>query len=247
MGAGRVHGEILRDGDMTPLLKVDVTVETDKGEVTHTVDVKGARAEFSVDAGKGKPKRVVLDKYGNTVRADAAPFSTTSFYGDQEHTLIVYGTADEVPTNREAAQSLQRLVRSSWSNITIPVKSDKEVSEEDLRGRHLILVGRPDSNAVVARFREALPVAFGSHSFVVRGKTYAHPGSAVVAAGPNPLNKCYSLVVVAGLGAEATVHLPGKFLGTGQRPAQVLVLAHGAAPQALVLPTPGAVHELGGQ
>ena len=67
-----------------------------------------------------------------------------------------------------------------------------------------MLIGRPDSNAVAARLVKGLPVTFGPASFVLRGETYAHPGSAVVVAGSNPLNPRYSVVVFAGLGAEAT-------------------------------------------
>ena len=36
---------------------------------------------------------------------------------------------------------------------------------------------------------------------MVRGKTYAHPDSAVIVAAENPLSKSHSLVVVAGMGA----------------------------------------------
>ncbi len=35
----------------------------------------------------------------------------------------------------------------------------------------------------------ALPVAFGSNSFAVRGDTYGNAASAVLAAGVNPMNK----------------------------------------------------------
>jgi len=104
-----------------------------------------------------------------------------------------------------------------------------------LKANHLLLVGRPDSNSVVERFREALPITFGSRSFVVRGKTYAHPGSAIIAAAENPLHKCYSLVVVAGLSAESTWHAPAKLLRRGYPAPEVLVLPGSGAAQALVI------------
>jgi hypothetical protein len=241
--ASKVQGEILAEAVDPRLLKVDVTVETDSGEVTQSIDLKEERTPFSIPVGS-KPRRVILDKYGNTPRAGAAAFSTMSFYAEQENTLIVYGTADEVPTNREAAESLQKLIRQGWSNITVPIKSDREVTEAELKANHVLLVGRPDSNRLVARFRKALPVTFGSRSFVVRGKTYAHPGSAVVAAAANPLNGRRSLVVVAGLSADATLHAPEKLSRQGQRAAEVLVLPHGGQPRALVMPTPELVQEL---
>jgi hypothetical protein len=168
--------------------------------------------------------------------SDERAFSITSFHSEQEQSLIIYGTADETPTNREAAEALQKSLREKWQNHTVPIKSDKEATEADLKSKHLLLIGRPDSNTLVKRFRENLPIEFGSRSFVVRNKTYAHPGSAVVVAADNPLNPRFSMVVIAGLSAEATVFAPGKFVQRRQRPAEVLVLPNEGTAQALVIP-----------
>ncbi len=105
---------------------------------------------------------------------------------------------------REAAAHLARKIQRRWSNFDVPVKADTEVSDADLKGHHILLVGRPDTNAVAARLVKGLPVTFGPASFVLRGESYAHAGSAVVVAGDNPLSPRYSVVVFAGLGAEAT-------------------------------------------
>ncbi len=167
--------------------------------------------------------------------ATASGVSITSFTRDQDRSLIVYGTADETHTNREAAETLQKLQRESGSNFTIPIKSDKEVTDEDLRTRHLLLIGRPDSNELVERFRKSLPIEFGDRSFVVRGKTYANAGSAIVAAADNPLNNQLSVVVIAGLSADSTFHAPAAFL-RGRRAAQILVLPSNGSAQAILLP-----------
>jgi len=62
-----------------------------------------------------------------------------------------------------------------------PIRSDREVTEAELKAHHVVLIGRPDSNSVVERFRKELPIAFGKRSFVVRGQTYASAGRAGVA------------------------------------------------------------------
>ncbi len=51
---------------------------------------------------------------------------------------------------------------------------------------------------------KSLPVTFGPASFVVRGETYAHPHSAIIAAGPNPDDPHSEIVILAGLSADAT-------------------------------------------
>jgi hypothetical protein len=169
-------------------------------------------------------------------QAAGGAFTVLSFLSEQPHTLIVYGTADEAPSNREAAEALQKGVRDRWSNITVPVNSDREVTSADLKTHHLILIGRPDSNALVERFRSSLPITFGSRSFVVRQETYAHPGSAVIVAADNPLNNRYGLVVLAGLSAESTWHAPAALLRDGKAGAEVLVVPHQGSARCLVLP-----------
>jgi hypothetical protein len=198
----KVEGEILRE-DRAPRTTVDVRVITGKGEETKTIVLDSPHTPFTF-ATTDRPQRLVVDKYGDTAKRDGGVFSTLSFYPELEHSLIVYGTAGETAANRETAESLQRCIIERHSNYTVPIKTDREVTEDDLRSHHLLLIGRPDSNEVVARFRTALPITFGSRSFTVRNETYGHAGSAVIAAGVNPLNPRYSLVVLAGLGAEST-------------------------------------------
>jgi hypothetical protein len=247
LGGKSVQGEIHRDVQGPTLAKVDVTVETDLGEITKTIEVTGTRTAFTVEIASGRPRQIILEKYGNSVQERTKVFSIMSFHREQENTLIIYGTGDEVPTNREAAVALQKAIRESGPNFTLGIKADRDVTEADLQTHHLLLIGRPDSNSLVERFRRDLPITFGSRSFGVRGKIYANPGSAVVAAAANPLNKCFSLVVVAGLSAESTLNAPAAFLRRGQRAAEVLVLPNSGSAQAFVLPESELVRPLNPQ
>ncbi len=108
-------------------------------------------------------------------------WSVDAFEHEPDQALIVYGTLKQEDAQREAATRLQDQIRRRWSNITVPIRSDAELTDEERSTRHLLLIGRPDSNSVVARLASSLPVVFGSGSFVLQGKTYAHPASAVVA------------------------------------------------------------------
>jgi hypothetical protein len=220
---------------------VEVAVETASGDVTKEVSLDGTETPFIIET-EAVPQRVVVDRFGTTPKGNGGPYSVLSFETEREQVLIVYGTADEVAANREAAEALQDAIRKAWSNITVPVKSDREVTDEDLKGHHLLLVGRPDSNAVVERFRAALPVRFGSRSFIVGTETYAHEDTAVAAAATNPLNPRYSVTVVAGLGAAATLRAAPRLLDE-DRAGEVLVMTAGAKPQAVVVPPRELVHE----
>ncbi len=173
-----------------------------------------------------------------TVGADAfrcGPFSVQTFFAELEHTLIVYGTKGEKPTNREGAEALQKALLQRGPNITVPIKADDAVTEDELKNHHLLLIGRPETNLVVARLQESWPVRFGPHSFEVRGEAFAHPDSAVIAAGENPLQRRYSVVLLAGLGAASTLRTASLEVGGEWRSAEVLVMPHGATPRAFVV------------
>ena len=120
----------------------------------------------------------------------------------------------------------------------MPIKSDSEVTDEDLKANHILLIGRPATNKVAARFADSLPIAFGSASFSIGDATFAHAGSAIVAAGANPLAASrFSLVVFAGLSAESTRECVAKLFDKGSGPAPaVLMPAGGSARPIMIAP-----------
>ena len=164
-----------------------------------------------------------------------------SFEEEPERTLIVYGTRRDRAAQQEAAGLLQREVGRRFSNATLTIKADHELTAEDCRSHHLLLIGRPASNSQVASLGGQLPVRFGQNSFRVRGETWSDPSAGVVCAGPNPHNNRFSLVVFAGLGAEATWHLvqhldaqvdpsPQILLGPARNPTQRFRVGTGGRP-----------------
>jgi Phospholipase B len=151
-------------------------------------------------------------------------WSVASFERQLDETVIVYGTLAEADAQREAAHALQQKIASRWSNVFLPVKADNEVSDSLLKESHVLLVGRPATNRVTARFTSALPVRFGPASFAVAGETFAHSDTAVVAAGPNPLAAGRSVVVFAGLSAQSTWLCPRRYEEGERQAAEVLIL-----------------------
>jgi hypothetical protein len=163
-------------------------------------------------------------------------YTVLSFYREQERSLIVYGTADEEPTNREAAELLQQAIRAKKWNRTVAVRSDAEATEEELRTHHVLVIGRPGTNRLAERWREAVPVRFGSASFEVGADVYANPLTAVVVAGENPANARYSVVLLTGLSGYSTRQAAETFLKSAQAGTEVLVLPDQGKSKALVLP-----------
>ncbi len=180
-----------------------------------------------------------LSRLGRDVRDRKSTgrfWSVDSFERQLDKTLIVYGTLAEADAQREAAQSLQRKLASRWANMTVPIKADKDVDKNFLKDFHILLVGRPATNRITDHLAKALPVEFGAASFTIAGETFAHPHSAVVAAGPSPLASNRSVVVFAGLSAEGTWTCPRRFPDNGWATAEVLVFEEGSAMRRLAVP-----------
>jgi len=159
-----------------------------------------------------------------------------SFERQLNATVIVYGTLGEADAQREAAEMLQRKLASRWANVTVPTKADGDVRDEELATSHLLLIGRPATNRIAARFTSAIPLVFGPASFKIRDQIYAHPRTAVITAGPNPLAKDRSVVVFAGLGAEGTWQGIRRFPESGGVTSEILLMEAGAPVRRLVLP-----------
>ena len=237
-GAGWETVVTLDVARMGPALAVPVTVETEDGaSVTRMQIFDTANRQIRIATAQ-RPRRVVVDKYGTTPRANGSPFTILTMDEELEKALIVYGTLDEATGNHEAARLLQTALRRREHNVQPQIRSDREVSEQELRNAHLLLVGRPATNAVSQRFAAQVPVEFGPRSFTVRDQLYVHPQSAVLAAGDNPLNSRYSVVLIAGLGSLATYQTVARFADDEYAYAPMVVLPHARESRELVTPLP---------
>ena len=76
------------------------------------------------------PSRLLVAMDGGISQNNGGAFSVLSFLTEPKRTLIVYGTADDTPTNKEAAKILQQSIRQSWCNVTVPIKTDKEATDD---------------------------------------------------------------------------------------------------------------------
>ncbi len=165
-----------------------------------------------VDQRGGKEAATVLTKWlDRDVAAKdhvSGCWSIHSFEPEPERALIVFGTGERAArdaiANREIAERLQYAAARRFGNFHIPIKSDREVADEELKSHHLLVVGEPSTNSLLRRAAEKSAVRFSTQSFVVRGETYADHDSAVISASENPWNPRFSVVTFAGLSARAT-------------------------------------------
>ena len=231
--------ELTLDGDaLGAPLALPLTLETAGGGVlTRWVTVSPAQPVARLHSA-ARPLRVLIDAHGVSALGNTAPYTILTLDDEPERTLIVYGTLDEAVGNREAARALQTALRRREHNVQPALKADHELTEADAATHHLLLIGRPATNAVAARLAGQWPLRFGPASFAVQGQVYADAGSAVLVAAENPANPRYSVVLVAGLGALSTWQAAQRFADEQLGYAPLVVLRAGRAPIESVPPLP---------
>jgi hypothetical protein len=111
--------------------------------------------------------------------------------------VIVYGTAREAGTNRYVAEELQSRYRERYQR-DVPMLKDFETSDAMLASKDVIFVGRPETNSVLAGWRDQIGLHYEAAAFTVRGKTYASERNALVFAAKNPQDPRHIVVVYAG-------------------------------------------------
>jgi hypothetical protein len=165
-----------------------------------------------------------LNKSGLPNDPGGPVWGTASFMAEPDKAVIVVGTKGDVAGNRAAAKRLQFNIKWSWSNYDVPIVEDRNAGSM-LRDRHVLVVGRPETNLIAAQWLDRWPVRFGAMSFDLNGKRYANAGTGVVAATDNPNSNRFSAVLFAGLSADATYRLIDR--GGPQRrnePAEIILV-----------------------
>ncbi|WP_395732412.1 prolyl oligopeptidase family serine peptidase [Prosthecobacter sp.] len=79
-----------------------------------------------------------------------------------------------------------------------PTKDDTAVSDADIAANNLVLWGDPQSNAVLAKIADKLPIQWSKDKLVANGKTYDAATNAPVLIYPNPLNPTKYVVINSG-------------------------------------------------
>lgn len=163
---------------------------------------------FSANATKTVTAQSFLDKAGvafEFVEPTGGPAYLASDISQRLATaVLVYGTVREAGANRYAAEQMQSRFLDRLESA-VPVYKDFEVSDELLRNRDVIFVGRPEANSALAAWAAQLGLQCDGASFAVDGKTHASEREALLLAATNPLNAAHMVLVVAGNDALRTV------------------------------------------
>lgn len=116
--------------------------------------------------------------------------------------LCVRGTGtpwNEI-ANTAADAQLQRFEKEwdKWMRGKLPIKTDKAVTEDDIKLKHLILFGDPSSNSLIAKTLPKLPITWNREQLIVGGQKYETAKHLPMLIYPNPLNPKKYIVLNSG-------------------------------------------------
>lgn len=154
-----------------------------------------------------------LDKSGQAVRT--SPFSEAPLRKSAELDgpvidafntpfLFVTGTTGRDAKSlelQEAAGRAAQVLAREWmarANGIAEIKRDAELTPEDINSLNLILFGNAQTNQLIARINDALPIKFASSGIIVGNQLVKADDSGLVMILPNPLNTKRYVVIVGG-------------------------------------------------
>jgi len=113
---------------------------------------------------------------------------------------VVKGTAGNEAQTRDLASKAERFLTEWWAYAEglPPCKADRDVTDEDLKGRNLILFGRPSTNSLLARIANRLPIEIGDDSYRIGKRKFSGENLGLALVYPNPLNPKKYVVVFSG-------------------------------------------------
>jgi hypothetical protein len=163
---------------------------------------------FAANAGATLTPQSFLEKAGVPFEfsepEDGPAYLLNDIYRRLATAILVYGTGREAGANRYAAEQIQSDLLNSYESA-VPIYKDFEVSDDLLRHRDVIFVGRPEANSALAAWAARIGLDYPGAAFRIDGAVHASEREALLLAATNPFDPAHMALVVAGNSALRTV------------------------------------------
>jgi hypothetical protein len=163
---------------------------------------------FTAHAGATVTAQSFLEKAGVpfefTEPGDGPAYLLTDIYRHLPAAILVYGTGREAGANRYAAERIQSDLLDDYESA-VPIYKDFEVSDELLRHRDVIFIGRPEANSALAAWAGRIGLDYPGAAFRIDDAVHASEREALLLAAKNPFDAAHMVLVVAGNTALRTV------------------------------------------
>ena len=163
---------------------------------------------FAANTTKTVTAQSFLDRAGAKIDEidppDGPAYLTRDIWGKLASSVIVYGTVRDAGANRYSAEQMQTHFLDAYES-RVPIYKDFEVTDDLLRHREVVFVGRPESNSALARWSEKLGLDYNGAAFKINDTVHASEREGLILAAQSPLDGTHMVLVVAGNDALSTV------------------------------------------
>jgi hypothetical protein len=166
-----------------------VSIEQDNKNIVKLIEVKNKKTMEYVFKFPSKPKSLSFNVCNDLPLKMKEFYTFSNITDDFKNIFIVYGTSKHTDTNRTLAMRLQASIADAFTEILIPLKKDSELTGEEISSHDLLIIGSPEDNSFLERFKEKIPVKFGKGFFEWNGKLFSSPDDGLFLAISNPFNK----------------------------------------------------------
>jgi RNA polymerase sigma factor (sigma-70 family) len=123
---------------------------------------------------------------------------------------------DYIYTYPAGDETTHRYLEAFWKRFSIglaAIKSDRELTEQDIQTRNIYIYGSPENHSFFQRVRDQLPIVFEDDGIVVGNKKCKGRDVGAIFTCPNPLSPEHRLVIYGTVSPEALKNMNGVFHG----------------------------------
>jgi hypothetical protein len=164
-----------------------IKINTVNSRIYKMIEVSGMEKTFTFDIDE---EVVSVDfNYVNDI-----PLKHDSYYtwanilDDWKSARIVYGTAGQIEANHTLALRFSTAIADRFTEDLIPVTKESELSEEEIQGCDLILLGSSDDNSLIKKLVNIPGLTINKNSFIWNNNTYSRADEGIFLSIPNPYN-----------------------------------------------------------
>ncbi len=170
------------------------------GAESYRVSINGEERTLPPDEGR---LRIVIDPLEPT--AEWPPLKRKGLCGPAEDVfnsrfIVVQGTAGDDAQDMTIAAQVGEWAEE-WDGFADGepiVRTDEALLNAQIATANLVLFGTPETNSVLARIADRLPVEIGDHCYEVLGRRFEGPELGLVLCYPNPLAPDHYVLIYAG-------------------------------------------------
>jgi hypothetical protein len=195
-----VRGRLVQSGDIIFRLPVELAIDTQNGREREKLLIEKKATDFSFHTAN-IPRKLIVDPDYEILKIQKMAPRLWWHYGLDPEYLVIYGTLGEAQANESIADEFVTEVLGYGREM---IKADTDVNDADLTTKCVFLIGRPETNKVAQKFKDAFPIRFDDGKFAWQGEIYDKSTQGVAQIVVNPNDAQGFMIMFAGLSSEAT-------------------------------------------